>query len=64
MKSHATSTDLPIVLECIYHGQIVEEILIKVDVESFRDERREWAPRASAGRTHNEPVLRSVFVTE
>lgn len=57
MKSQAMSTALPISLECVYHGQIVEEILIKVDVEPFRNEQREWTPRDMTGPTHNDPVL-------
>lgn len=44
-----------------YHGQSVEEIFIKVDVESLRNEGLEWTPRAIGG---PHPVLRSVLVTE
>ena len=51
MKLQATSTHLPIVLESIYHGWIVEEILIKFDVNSLRNEQLKWAPRA-IGRPH------------
>jgi len=50
MTSQASSRDLPIGLECIYHGQIFE-IEIKVDGESLGNEGFEWTPRA-IGRPH------------
>ena len=51
MKLQAMTTHLSIILESIYHGRIVEEILIKFDVNSLGNEQFKWAPGA-IGRLH------------